>query len=156
MTQIRITPAVKERLEQLEQQHGRLTPSVVVEDARNGDSPLHDLFQWDVDNAAMRYWLHRAREIIHSVRVQVITEKFTVKAPFYVRDASLSHKEQGYVSVATLQKDPIGARASLREEFSRVESSLARARTIAVALGLEDDLEGLIAHVVRVKELAVI
>jgi hypothetical protein len=154
VTSIKVTPDVQARLQQLEATHGRLTPAVVVDDARLEDSPLHAYFDWDVDRSAMRYWLHRARVLIHSVRVEVTTERITVKAPYYVRDASLSAKEQGYVSVASLQKDPVSARASLREEFARVESALARARSIAAALGLERDLDDLIDHVMRVKERA--
>lgn len=153
MTQVRITQPVRVRLAQLEKAHGRLTPAVVVADARQKKSPLHDLFSWNVEEAAQKYWLHRAREIIQSVRlVSSETETVTVDAPFYVRDPSLLPSEQGYVSIATLQKNPVQARESLRLEFERVTGALTRARSIAAALGLESEVEELIAHVTRVKE----
>lgn len=155
MTTVRITQPVRERLAQLEQTHGRLTPNVVVNDAKQKKSPLHDLFPWDVEEAAQKYWLHRAREIIQSVRlVSSNTETVRVDAPFYVRDPSLPPAEQGYVSVATLQRDPQQARESLRLEFARVEGALARARSIAVALNLESEIEDLIERVVRIRDLA--
>lgn len=148
-----ISQAVRDHLAVLEQEHGKLTARVVVEDARKKDSPLHAMFEWDVKKAAFRHWLHRARLIIRSVRViqhePVVT---TLRVPHYVRDPHLSGKEQGYVSVATLQKDPDHARDSLRLEFSRVESALTRARSLAGVLGLEAEIEGLIRHLVRVRD----
>lgn len=147
----KITDAVRTRLAELERD-GRLTPADVVEDAKNDDSPLHKLFEWDTDKAAYNNWLHTARVIIKSVRYIPVEETVTtIRAPQYVRDPDAAPKSQGYISVGELRSDPVTARASLRLEFGRVESALGRARSVAVALGLEQEIEALIAHVVRVR-----
>lgn len=149
-----ITDAVRARLAELESD-GRLTPAVVVEDAKSESSPLHGLFEWDADKAAYHHWLHTARIIIKSVRYIPVEETVTVvRAPQYVRDPDAPPKSQGYISVAELRNDPVTARASMRLEFGRVESALERARSVAVAIGLENEIEQLIAHVVRVREHA--
>lgn len=152
MTDIKITKEVNERLAALENEHGQLTPALVVEDAKQKDSPLHGLFDWNLKSAAQKYWLHTARTIIHSVKVVVTTETVTLHAPHYVRDPSVPHKEQGYVSIAQLQKDPVAARESLRVEFGRAASALTRARTLASVLNLEDEVEALIARVMGLRD----
>ena len=48
---------------------GRLTPSAVVEAARNPRSALHKIFEWDDAKAAQSWRLEQAREIIRVVRV---------------------------------------------------------------------------------------
>ena len=153
MTSIRITKPIRDRLASLEQAHGRLTPSVVVTDAKKKTSPLHCLFVWDMKTAAERYWLDRAREIIQNVKlVASQTETVVIDAPHYVRDPLAGPSEQGYVSIDVLRGDPQLARASLRIEFERVIGALARARSIAVALGLQGEVEDLLVHVIRVRE----
>ena len=48
---------------------GRLTPDIVVADAKRPRSPLHNLFEWNAKRAAIQHWLERARYIIRSVVV---------------------------------------------------------------------------------------
>lgn len=61
--------AVKAELERLKQD-GVVKPVDVVEAARDEDSPLHAWFEWDDSEAAERYRLDQARQLI---RVFVIT-----------------------------------------------------------------------------------
>lgn len=46
---------------------GRLTPSDVVNDAADPDSPLHNVFDWDDASAARSHREHRARQLIAAV-----------------------------------------------------------------------------------------
>lgn len=150
---LHITPEVRDRLDTLYRQHGHLTPEMVVEDAKDKKSPLHDAFNWDVKAAAYQHWLDTARTIIRSVRlVSHEVEVITVKTPHYVRDASLNGNEQGYVSVADLRKNPDQARESLRLEFNRIQGALERARSIAMAFGMDDELESMLTHLIRIRE----
>lgn len=148
-----ITPEVRDRLDALYQANGRLTPEMVVEEAKDKKSPLHDAFNWDVKAAAYQHWLDTARSIIRSVRlVSHEVEVITLRTPHYVRDASLNGNEQGYVSVADLRKNPDQARESLRLEFNRIQGALERARSIATAFGLDNELESMLAHLIRLRE----
>lgn len=52
-----------------EQAGGELTPSAVVESAKNKRSPLHQFFQWDDAIAAEAYRLDQARALIRSIIV---------------------------------------------------------------------------------------
>jgi len=131
---------------------GRLTPDLVVEDAQNPDSPLHELFEWNDGVAGHKYRIEQARQVITSVRVVITTEHKSVSTVFYVRDPEADATEQGYVSINKLRSNSDLARESIVMEFSRAASYLQRARTHAEALGMEDDVDALIADVERFKQ----
>lgn len=64
------------RLNALVEKHGgSVTPEIVVNDARQEDSPLRDWFEWDDNKAAARYRLRQAREMLRSVVTVVILDE---------------------------------------------------------------------------------
>lgn len=137
---------IKARLQELaDKNDGRLTPEQVVEDAKDVTSPLHTEFQWDDAKAAISWRLETARRIIRSVKVEMKTTKTVVTAVAYVRDPRAESDEQGYVSVEVLRDEKDMAKKAIREELMRVTSALERARSVAVGLDLEDELEALLA-----------
>lgn len=59
-----------ERLAQLAaDNNNRLTPRMVVDDARPVESPLHPCFEWDDLRAAECYREDQARQVIRSIRI---------------------------------------------------------------------------------------
>lgn len=132
--------------------NGSLTPDLVVKDAEDSTSPLHELFEWDDGIAGHRYRIEQARQVITSVRVVITTEHKAVSTVYYVRDPSAEHTEQGYVSIDKLKSDSDLARESIVMEFSRAASYLQRARIHAEALGMAEDVDALIADVNKFKE----
>lgn len=144
--------AVRQRLAEIEAANGgRLTPDMVVKDAKRKDSPLHTHFEWDSKKAAEAYWVIQARELITSVRVEVRTENSVVRVVGYVRDPSASSDEQGYVSVRKLRSDQDLAREAIVDAFARAGHHLQAARTLAKALGAEAEIEALVRNVADVK-----
>lgn len=138
---------------QLLEQQGRVTAEQVLEDARRPDSPLHDLYDWDVSRAAEQHWLDRTREIIRMVKVVVTTETVSIKVPRYMRDPDAEPREQGYVSLAELRSDPVAARRALLQEFERAAGVLKRARGIAVALYLDEQIGELLERIMGLRML---
>jgi hypothetical protein len=122
---------------------GRLTAEMVVQAARDPSSPLHDFFTWDDAAAAAAHRIAQARALIRSVRVVFRTETVTVRAPYFIRDPDKPPNEQGYISLPQLRTDEDAARAAIVTEFARAAAALQRARSIAVALGLEEEVTGL-------------
>lgn len=152
--------AISARLEQLAASNGgRLTPELVIEDAKSEDSPLHQHFEWDQGKAAYSHWLEQARTLIRSVRVEIRTEVSSVTTVAYIRDPQAGDGEQGYVAVASLRDDKDRARDALVGEFSRVGDMLRRARQLAVALDAQGDVDDLLERVTglrrRIMELPV-
>ena len=64
--------SVREELKRIAKRNdGVLTAEAVVEAARNDDSPLHSAFTWDDTEAAIKWRLHQARNIILRIKVEV-------------------------------------------------------------------------------------
>ena len=78
---------VKKVLENIAKTNGgKITPPMVVDEAVNPKSPLHDHFEWDDSEAAVKWRLEQARSLIASVRVTYVQgeEKSTVRAFVHV------------------------------------------------------------------------
>ena len=135
---------VKARLEAIARINGGvLRPFDVVQDARQPDSPLHELFEWDVEEAAQEHWMHTARRIIASVKVNITTETIVLKAPAYVRDPRLHGREQGYLETIKIRTEHEIAKEVLAGEVQNVISALRRARNVAAALDMESEIDRL-------------
>lgn len=57
---------------------GKVTKQAVLEEARKPSSPLHKYFEWDVHEAAEKYWLIQAQRIIQAVQYEIKTGKTTI------------------------------------------------------------------------------
>ena len=134
--------AIEEALESIAKKHkGRLTPDAVVAAAASKASPLHELFEWDQKKAAHQHRIEQARSLIRSVRVNITTHRTIISTVAYVRDPDLESDEQGYVATVSLVGDSDRARATLVDEFSRAASALRRARELAAAFDMVDEIE---------------
>lgn len=91
--------------------------------------------------------MDRARTLISSVEVVIRNERVTVSTVAYVRDPSLPPAQQGYISIEKLRTEEDLAREAIVTEFKRVAGALQRARAIAAALKVEDEIDSLIAGV---------
>ncbi len=129
-----------------ESNDGRLTADIVVAAAKKKNSPLHAYFEqrgaWDQAEAQKRYCVVIARELIRSVRIEVTTTEYSVRAPAFVRDPSAAPR-QGYTSMQNLRNDADLAREVLVEEFARAGAALARAKAVAAAVGMSNEVEEL-------------
>jgi hypothetical protein len=116
----------------------------VIEDAKNPVSPLHSEFEWDIDKAAMEAWRETARRLIRSVTVVVNTESKAFnavgyRAPEFVRNPTLSNRDQGYARIHDLRSEKDRARSVLMYEIDRINGALTRARAICAELALESE-----------------
>jgi len=93
------------RLDVLREENGRLTPSIVVNDAKKATSPLHEHFEWNADVAADKFRLLQARQMINCIVEVVVIEgkQKEFKSWFNVKD---SNKENIYVSIKEAVKTP--------------------------------------------------
>ena len=148
--------AIRKRLQELsDRNNGRITPDIVVKDAKKKTSPMHGEFDWDINKAAQAHWLHQARQLISSVRVVITNETRTISTVRYVRDPSVPGKTQGYIGIAELKSDHEMARESLLYEFGRAATALKRARDLAAALDMMDEVEEVIHHVAVLNDRAI-
>jgi hypothetical protein len=88
--------SLRDHLQAVYDRHGQLTPTLVVEEARDPAHPLHDRFEWD-DSVAGEAWRRsQAQELIRSVKVvyREATEKEAAKS---VRAFHAVRREDGHV-----------------------------------------------------------
>lgn len=129
---------IEARLEQLLRlNQNRLTPDLVLEDARNKNSPLHDIFEWNNAIAAQKYRLDQARELIRSVKVEVVTSERIISTVRYLRDPTVAGDEQGYVEATTLRSSRDLALEALHMEVGRLTAMVERVEGLASVLDLE-------------------
>lgn len=58
---------VVEEIDEVIGKHGSATPELIVDRAIDADSELHKCFEWDNNEAAKKYRLHQARNVLCSV-----------------------------------------------------------------------------------------
>ncbi|MFZ4498520.1 MAG: hypothetical protein ACOYMX_02310 [Burkholderiales bacterium] len=133
--------ALVEAIGALADASGVITPEVVVEAAKNPDSPLHEHFDWDDQSAAHQHRIDTARKLIRGIRVQVTNNRIDFKVPMFVRDPAAAPSQQGYVSISSLRTDEERARDVIVREFSIAAGALERARAIAAYLEMTDQIE---------------
>lgn len=68
----------KQRLEELAKENSCvLNPRVVVDDARNEDSPLHSYFDWNDGHAAEQWRLFQAGVLVRRIKVFIVKPEQT-------------------------------------------------------------------------------
>lgn len=71
-------------LEALYEDHGQLTPTLIVEDARNPERETHQLIEWDETEAASKYRIEQARYIMRNIII-VRTEQTVDSEPKIIK-----------------------------------------------------------------------
>ena len=141
-----------QELRAIENRAGRLTPEQVVNAAADESSALHDCFTWDDSDAAAKWRLDEAREIIRSVRIETVIEERTIRSVGYVHDPKQDQNVAGYISMMKVRKPD--AVEVMRSELKAIAALFERAIGIAQAKadavpGVADKIIGIKAQVVR-------
>lgn len=133
-----------EHLSRLASENGeRLTPRVVVDDARPLDAPLHPCFEWDDLKAAELHRENQARALIRSVRV--VTQERNEHQPEDAQRVFVNIVEQvgedaqhAYMPVAVVRRNPdlrVQVLQAARRDFMTWRT---RYMDVARAIGAED------------------
>lgn len=69
-----MSSGLRTQLQALYDEHGELSPSLVVEAAKPKTHPLHNYFEWNDEVAGAKYRIVQAEDLIRSVKV-VYTDK---------------------------------------------------------------------------------
>jgi len=111
-----------------QQAGGSVIPSQIVDFARSENTALHSLFVWDDTEAAARFRLHQAKQVIRAVVTFVARpdgEREIVRA--YVHDATTD----SYRETSAVVGDDEAAEALLRRMRADVQRAIARYRRYA-------------------------
>ena len=84
-------------------EENNLSPESVLEKARDENSPLHNLFEWDDSVAAEKYRLNQARQIIQQI---VIVKDHPNAEPRMIRSFVTTSKNDGsYQLISAVVQD---------------------------------------------------
>lgn len=98
---IKIAKRYAEELHALYEEHGSLSPAVVVAWAKDHpESALHGRFQWDDTKAAHEHRLWQARQVITEVRVEYAPSK-----THQVYVSPIEERRDGYVALVDVLSD---------------------------------------------------
>lgn len=117
---------LRHELQAIYDEHRKLTPSLVVDLARNPAHPLHDRFEWNDKVAGEKYRLDQARQLIRTLRV--VYKEATEDEPARSTRAFHSiYADNGrtYRPVEEVVQDPM-ARELLLREMARDWKSMKR------------------------------
>lgn len=98
-----------ERLFLLQEQNGgKLDAKIVVNDARNIQSPLHDYFMWDDTEAAEKWREQQARVLIGNIHIVIkMNEKEeSVRAFQHINVVINDKKESSYINTIDVLNNP--------------------------------------------------
>jgi len=76
---------VGKRLDYLYEKHNYLTPEIVVTDAKNKESELHPIFEWNDKKAAAEHRKAQARALIRSIVVTIESDNNKEKTETDIR-----------------------------------------------------------------------
>jgi hypothetical protein len=133
--------ALTNELEALRSEDGLLRPETIVAAARDSASPLHNHFEWDDAAAAQIYRIAQARALIRQVKIPVRIATVIVRTNAWVPSPTVKN---AYERVDEVDPGSAKAHAIVMDELTRCAGILGRARRIAIALGLESEIDDLI------------
>lgn len=128
--QITAYDAMKE-LERIRGKHGILIPSLVVEESRAEDAPLHKVFQWNDGIAAMNYREWQAAQLIRNIRIVVSDEEVSVTTRAIVNVSTSDNPHRTYVPVAEAIHDETAYEDLLKQAKAEMETFIAKYNQIA-------------------------
>jgi len=112
---------VVEELKRIAKEHaGLLQPAIVVQEARPTSSPLHSQFEWDDSQAAEKYRIQQARQLINVVVETIPGLKepvpvFVSLTPDRARDGG------GYRLLTTVLTDKMSKELLLQDALNELE-----------------------------------
>lgn len=102
---VSVDDAVAE-LEKIKEKHGKITPDVVVKEAKKKKSPLHNCFEWDDTVAAAAWRMTQAKYMIRQIEVVITAEED--KPPVRIRafHSVIEEDQAEYVTVQQAKDNP--------------------------------------------------
>jgi predicted RNA-binding protein YlxR (DUF448 family) len=101
-------------LQAIRDEHGSLTPVLVVETARDPEHPLHSRFEWDDSLAAEKYRLEQAGQLLRVVKLPADPSRASDLRAFVAVKGKDSHRAD-YVPTEEAMADEFARKLVLRD-----------------------------------------
>jgi hypothetical protein len=141
-------------LKSLADASGHVEPERVVEAAKEPDNCLHDLFDWNVNNAATQHWLTQAGQIIRLVKFEFKVVRRTYAVPFYLNNPASKAKSRHFIKTELVKEDFAKRRAQLLIEISRIKAAIRRAQILAIYFEMSEEFGGMLDDLIQLEQAA--
>ena len=113
------------RIDELKQKYGYISAEIIVKDAKNPNSLLHDYLIWNKDKASYEHWLNQARELLRHIVIKIIgrEESKPIRAFFNVT-ASHELKEAGIKQIYVGAEDVAKNKTYKQEVIAQARAEL--------------------------------
>lgn len=114
-------------MDEIREEHGRLTPPIVLAVASDPTHPLHHRFEWDDTVAGERYRLQQAHGLITEVRVEYRAASGSVEAvrAFHAIRAA-DRSEYDYQPIEDVMSDPLRRKILMADMKRQIDELVAR------------------------------
>jgi hypothetical protein len=136
-------------LERLEKKNGDLVVDDVIEEAKNPNSALHDVFEWDLKKAAHAEWRSTAKRLIREYRFLIVTEEVVRYAPEWVSKSDA--KTPTFTRTNMVKKDKARSLDLLQDEIARIISACDRSLALADHFKLRTKFEELLKDAAKIR-----
>lgn len=141
---------VAKTLQEIEKESGVVTPTMVLDHAREAASPLHHLFEWRDSEAAEQFRLIQARRLIQSVQVQFtddggkssqVMRAFVNVTPSDEDEEENPAVQRGYISLNRVAKNKYYAEQVVQAAYSFLLSWQRRYATLKEFLPVTEAIQ---------------
>lgn len=106
---------LRTELLKIRERRGILTAPIVVEEASDPDHPLHNRFNWNDKEAAHRYRVQQAYQLLRVTFRVTMDDRHADLRAFHVLRASEEHPQSQYVPMEEVATDPVAQQIVLNE-----------------------------------------
>lgn len=118
--------SLRDHLQAIYDERGKLTPALVVDVARDNRHPLHTRFEWNDTRAAERWRREQAHQLIKSVQINYVSTR--TGTPISIRAFHAVQETNGrtyaYEPTSAVMQDPMVMqilRASMHREWKAMK-----------------------------------
>jgi hypothetical protein len=113
---------IDREFERIHEVHGKITQEVVIEEARNPESPLHPYFEWDDSRAAQKYREAQALQLMLASKMVAYLNQETSHEHIRVRRWLSPFRGEGFRMRLDVLKDAEMRRAQITRKISQLKS----------------------------------
>ncbi len=150
---VNVTKAMGERLQKLSKAaRGRISPPIVLEDARDPKSPLHNAFEWDDSIAGEKYRLEQAGDIIRCYKVETTVEEVVYRCRAFYPDPEANSGCIAITSAGGPKLQDKTKSAMVLDAVARATDLIRSVHTLSLVLGQREAVEQCLQALAAFKE----
>lgn len=135
---------VGKEFEKIEKQYGKLTNDLVLQNAEDEDSPIHELFEWDDAVAGHKYRLTQATQLIINLAFEPDEQTKPKPVRAYYNVSEPDKKKGSFVNMKSAFSNPDSRDIILKRALRELESFKEKYQSITELAGVFSKIDELL------------